>query len=88
MPKQTREQRKMQLVYRSQLHRLQLEAKLLESRRPINVASSFMGGVASWGFLSRLAGNLGKIHPALGRVAQAMKLISVLLAVARMMRNK
>lgn len=88
MKNQAREQKKMQLVYRSQLHRLQLETRLLESRRPLNVAGSFMGGVASWSMLSKLAGHLGKIHPALGRLAQGMKLISVLLAVVRMMRNK
>ncbi|WP_410498712.1 hypothetical protein [Chitinibacter sp. S2-10] len=88
MTKPNREQKKAHLVLRSQLHRLQLETMLLESRRPITLASSFMGGVASWGVLSRLAGTLGKVHPLLGRLAQMMKLASVLLAVAKMMRNK
>ena len=88
MPNPIREQKKQQLVFRSQLYRLQLETKLVESRRPLNLASSFMGGVASYGFLSRLAGSLAKIHPALGRLAQGMKLFSVLLAVAKMLRSK
>lgn len=83
-----REQKKQQLVFRSQLHRLQLETKLLESRRPLSVASSFMGGIASWGFLTRIAGGLAQIHPALGRVAQGAKIIGVLIAVARLLRNK
>jgi folate-dependent phosphoribosylglycinamide formyltransferase PurN len=88
MPNPIREQKKQQLVYRSQLHRLQLETRLLESRRPLNLASSFMGGVASYGFLSRLAGGLSNIHPSLGRLAQGMKMVSVLLAVAKMLRSK
>lgn len=83
-----REQKKQQLVFRSQLHRLQLETKLLESRRPLSVASSFVGGIASWGFLSRLAAGLANVHPSLGRLAQGVKLLSVLVAVARLLRNK
>lgn len=88
MANPSREQKKQQLVFRSQLHRLQLETKLLESRRPLNVASSFMGGVASWGFLNRIADNLASIHPALGRLAQGAKMIGVLIAVAKLLRNK
>jgi hypothetical protein len=83
----TREQKKMALVYRSQLHRLQLETKLLESRRPIKVASSFMSGAASWSLLGRLANHFAKVHPALGRLAQGLKICGVLLAVARILRS-
>lgn len=83
-----REQKKQQLLFRSQLHRLQLETKLLESRRPLNVASSFMGGIASWGFFSQLTQGLASVHPSLGRVARGVKLLSVLVAVARLLRNK
>lgn len=83
-----REQKKQELLFRSQLHRLQLETKLLESRRPLNVASSFMSGMASWGFFTRVAQGLGQVHPILGRLAQGVKFISALLAVARLLRNK
>ncbi|WP_027467345.1 hypothetical protein [Deefgea rivuli] len=83
-----REQKKQQLVFRSQLHRLQLETKLLESRRPLSIASSFMGGMASWGFFTRMAEGLGGVHPALGRLARGAKFVSVLVAVARLLRNK
>lgn len=88
MASQTREQKKMQLVYRSQLHRLQLETQLLQSRRPLTLASSFMGGIASWSVLGKLAENLGKIHPGLGKFARVLKMVSVLLAVAKILRNK
>ena len=82
-----REQKKQQMVLRSQLHRLQLETKLLESRRPLRVATSFMGGMASWGFLTQIAAGLANVHPSLGRLAQGAKLISVLLAVAKLLRK-
>jgi hypothetical protein len=88
MASQKREQKKMQLVYRSQLHRLQLETQLLQSRRPLTLASSFMGGVASWSVLGKLAVNFGKIHPGLGKFARLLKMVGVLLAVAKILRNK
>ncbi|WP_373975118.1 hypothetical protein NT239_16020 [Chitinibacter sp. SCUT-21] len=88
MPNQAREQKKQHLVYASQLHRLQLETKLLESRRPIKLASSFMGGAASWGVLTTLALKMGKSYPAVGRLVRGLKLFSVVFTVARMMRNK
>ncbi|MGL4996026.1 MAG: hypothetical protein ACRC6G_07645 [Deefgea sp.] len=88
MANPVREQKKQQLVFRSQLHRLQLETKLLESRQPLSVASSFMGGVASWSFLSRIAAGLGQVHPSLGRLAKGVKIVSVIIAVARLLRNK
>ncbi|WP_288842098.1 hypothetical protein [uncultured Deefgea sp.] len=88
MANQQRELKKQQLVFRSQLCRLQLETRLLESRRPMALANSLLGNTDSLSLLSKLAQILAKSHPSMARLSNGIKLMGVLLAVVKLLRNK
>ncbi|MBM5575700.1 MULTISPECIES: hypothetical protein [Deefgea] len=88
MANQQRELKKQQLVFRSQLCRLQLETRLLESRRPMALANALLGNTQSLSMLSKLAQILAKAHPSMSRLTHGVKIFGVLMAVLKLLRNK
>lgn len=79
----SREQKKLHLLYRSQLHRMQLETILRESTQPQ------AGGVfARWRSVSTLLAVLSHFSPTLSRAVKSLKLLGVIVSVARLLRGK
>ncbi|WP_028450903.1 MULTISPECIES: hypothetical protein [Chitinibacter] len=88
MSNRLREQQKLHLCYQAQLHRLQLQTQLRAQAQPAELLRSAAGNGQLWSLLLRGLAHWGRQRPLWSALGRGAKLMGVVLAVARLLRNK